>query len=73
MTKIYEDVTDKGSCYGCDIYADNFCSSISHFNRGDIKECPCRVCLIKGICKEVCEAYDEFCEKVQKKRRETYG
>ena len=69
----YKMEEDRGSCRGCDIYVDNFCNSISHFNRDDIKECPCRVCLIKGICQDACEAYDKFCEKLQKERRVTYG
>lgn len=44
-----------GSCDGC--LSKNTCIFLADHDRRNIGECPCRVCLVKGICKKACIDY----------------
>jgi len=47
------------NCKGC--LSVSTCRAINKLNRVafDPDNCPCGVCLIKGMCKTLCEEYDE--------------
>ncbi len=46
-------MNDMTNCKGCRI--ENFCEGIIVASK--IGECPCRICLIKGMCKVSCEEF----------------
>lgn len=47
-------------CEGCDIYNSDlkFCPAVNEPVR-KIKHCPCRTCLVKPMCRLVCEEFTE--------------
>ncbi len=47
-------------CKGC-LNCDDIC--ICRFEMYDASLCPCQICLIKGICIEICEEYNKFRKK----------
>ncbi len=42
-------------CEGCKSYLEETCTIADKF-----PDCPCTVCLIKGVCALGCEAYDTY-------------
>jgi len=44
-------------CYGCCIYIEYTCSFTIP---NEIEECPCRMCLIKMVCRIACEEHETF-------------
>jgi len=55
LTKI--DKPNRQECKGCHIYMDHEC-----FFTGikDVDKCPCKICLIKGVCHIACEEYTKY-------------
>ena len=56
------------NCKGC--LSDVTCNAINKQQRTvhepfDVDNCPCGVCLIKGICSTMCEDYDKYA-KIQR-------
>jgi len=53
----------KHNCDGCNCYepkGDPFDLACSHSNQNAEAECPCTQCIIKMICEEPCERYQDF-------------
>lgn len=49
------------SCKGCRSYEEGVC--VSQDNKLRLhSECPCQICLVKGICVTSCEDYDNHWE-----------
>ncbi len=46
------------SCKGCRIVDINFCKDL--IIESKIKDCPCRICLIKGVCDKSCEEFSQW-------------
>jgi hypothetical protein len=44
-----------GSCDGC--LSKNTCIFLADHDRRSADKCPCRICLIKGVCKKACIDY----------------
>ena len=44
-----------GDCKGCASY--HSCDLVWN---NTFKACPCRVCIIKGICYEICDGFSEY-------------
>lgn len=52
-------MTNKHDCNGC-LSDGRACEFLSEYDGYDINECPCRICLIKGVCNDPCEDYEKF-------------
>ncbi len=47
------------NCKGCYTFMSDHMDCPHHvINESD--ECPCRICLIKGVCDTTCEEYNDF-------------
>lgn len=54
-------------CRGCHVHMTHTCS----FTRAeDIDKCPCKMCLIKGVCNTACEEYEHYYDVWHEKRFE---
>ena len=48
---------NRQECKGCHIYMEHSCS----FTQAkDVDNCPCKICLIKGVCNIGCEEYKNY-------------
>ncbi len=47
------------SCKGCYILISDL-MDCPHQAINEVGNCPCRICLIKGICNTTCEEYNDF-------------
>ncbi len=60
-------------CDGCavkNLCYDNYINEVYeiHFKDG-VHKCPCKICLVKMICSEICEAYDKaWSRKISEER-----
>lgn len=45
-------------CKGCAVMEQDRDKMCSIVESGNVDLCPCRYCLVKGVCNEPCEAYD---------------
>jgi len=53
-----------GECKGCHLYYGKKGNPSKCLVRAlpyvDVDECPCRICLVKGICNDTCEDFSEY-------------
>ncbi len=60
-----DDINQSELCKGCksywNIYKNELNCSVDPIK--DNKQCPCTVCLIKGMCRESCEEFREYGSK----------
>lgn len=42
-------------CKGC--LSESTCIFVDNYEKHAIGKCPCRICLIKGVCREACSDY----------------
>ncbi len=59
-------MNDTHDCKGClgidhDCYYDSYIEEL---------KCPCTICLIKVVCNEACNSFDEFTEQYRQHRAE---
>jgi hypothetical protein len=52
------------NCKGCYSYGKNDCFYIGRTEEGTVN-CPCMICLIKGVCYRACEEYEDFTMKIR--------
>ena len=60
----------KDICKGC--HVKEFCNVPNLYGVYVAEECPCNICLIKGVCNHGCEDYDEFERRIVEIRRQKY-
>jgi hypothetical protein len=60
-------MTSEEACKGCKDYDSNYYSSFGGECLTDVAieslskvKCPCSICLIKGICEESCDLFNEY-------------
>jgi len=58
-------------CRGCSVYHGEASQSkcLVQISRGkaDLKDCPCRICLVKGICSDPCQDFVDFLKTSKRK------
>jgi len=56
-------------CRGCYIFENinkyicPLTDVLSKFNTSAIENCPCRICLVKGICSTTCQTFNDYIHK----------
>ena len=51
------------NCKGCLTKSSGIeCSYIGYKGKKGTVRCPCRICLIKMVCQNICELYEDFSE-----------
>ncbi len=47
------------NCEGCPTNAEE-CIYLADYSGHDIKDCPCRMCLVKVVCNDPCKEFEMF-------------
>jgi len=63
---------DLNTTLGCKGCLHNVIDMPCSLNMYDSSLCPCQICLIKGMCEDTCEEYNQFRDKVMQFRAEQY-
>jgi len=53
----HENSNKSQECMGCRLLQDTCCMHYAYIEKEHTYECPCQVCLIKGICGQYCGPY----------------
>ena len=56
----HENSNKSQDCMGCRLLQDTCCMHYAYIEKEHTYECPCQVCLIKGICGQYCNPYLEY-------------
>ncbi len=58
---------NRKECKGCHVFMDHRCSFT---DPKYVDKCPCKICLIKGVCETACEEYIHYYDKWHEERFE---
>jgi hypothetical protein len=61
----------ESDCKGCPLNPDNLC--VFSIIKGILEKCPCKKCIVKVMCNEVCEDYMILSQKVAQLLKERRG